>query len=135
MSDEIVAFVRQQLDRQEAAITALRDHRASEGQCINWIGADPRDYDPYDSCALHLRLSSECDYATNLDYGLAEIQAKRRILELHARDHECSTYSELEPGEIESCNWVLDGDCSTVRLLAQPYAGRKDWREDWRIDL
>ncbi|WP_318203017.1 DUF6221 family protein [Streptomyces sp. SCL15-4] len=62
---------------------------------------------------------------------LREIDAKRRLLELHA------------PGQME----YVDGDvcmvcdvrgeepfypCATVRLLALPYAGRPGYREEWR---
>jgi hypothetical protein len=63
---------------------------------------------------------------------LREVEAKRRILDLHARDHECSIYSDYRPGEIDSCGYVLDGDCSTVRLLALPYSDRPGYRDEWR---
>jgi hypothetical protein len=34
--------------------------------------------------------------------------------------------------EIDNCTWVLDGDCSTVRLVALPHADRPGYREEWR---
>lgn len=61
---------------------------------------------------------------------LREVEAKRRIVELHA------------PGEFE----YADGDvcmlcdrqgpepypCTTLRLLALPYSDHPDYREEWR---
>ena len=62
---------------------------------------------------------------------LAECGAKRRIVDLHGRPHECSIY---EGDEIDNCHWCLDGDeCSTLRLLAMIYASHPDFREEWRI--
>jgi hypothetical protein len=69
---------------------------------------------------------------------LREVDAKRRILDLHEGDHECSTIRRgvdcegVPYEEIDNCTWVLDGDCSTVRLLALPHAYRPGYREDWR---
>ncbi len=59
---------------------------------------------------------------------LAEVKAKRAVLELHKGGHECSVRDEH--GEIDCCHWVLDEeDCTTVLLLAQPYAGRDGWSD------
>lgn len=46
------------------------DHR---GPCQNWRGQDPAEYDPYDSCHLHIRKAEE---------------RRRRFLELVARAKE-----------------------------------------------
>jgi hypothetical protein len=60
---------------------------------------------------------------------LAECAAKRRIVELH---------TEAEPGPHEcpgrySTSSIAEGDpCETLRLLAQPYADRRGFREEWR---
>lgn len=60
---------------------------------------------------------------------LAECETKRRIIELPARNHECSTYDHH--GEIDHCTWVID-DCSTLLLLALLYASHPNYREKWR---
>lgn len=53
--------------------------------------------------------------------ALAEIEAKRQILELH--DHDT----------VDFCTWELKGGlCSTLRLLALPYADRSGYRDEWR---
>lgn len=63
---------------------------------------------------------------------LAECQAKRRIVELHMPDHECTDGSTNYPG-------VFAGDpalgmtvCPTLVALASVYAGHDDYRREWR---
>lgn len=64
---------------------------------------------------------------------LAEIDIKRRIIELHTGNHECSVYEDHGRGvEINNCAWIEDKDCSTLHLLALPDAGHPDYREEWR---
>jgi hypothetical protein len=123
MHDELVTWLRALLDRQEAALIALRDHRAGLTPCINYEGQDPADYDRYDSCSEHLRLSAAVDYR-DPEFGLAEVKTNLRILDLHVQRPE---------GECDACNERQYGEpCPTVRLLAQPYAGRAGWRDEWR---
>lgn len=71
---------------------------------------------------------------------LAEVAAKRRILAMHAH----VPPPGYVPGSGIGCQVCSrdpvggdlqpDGWCSTVRLLALPYAGRDGWREEWRPD-
>lgn len=61
---------------------------------------------------------------------LRECDAKRRIVELHGREHECSVY---ENGEVDNCHFCIDVDeCSTLRCLADVYADHPDYREEWK---
>jgi hypothetical protein len=80
---------------------------------------------------------------------LAEVAAKRAILDLHAprelnfvrippgtgKDEAKRIFNETPKRVICSvCMEDLqpvDHPCPTVRLLAQPYAGRPGWREEW----
>lgn len=59
-----------------------------------------------------------------------EVEVKRRIVELHKGDHQCSTYNHH--GDIDSYALALDGDCSTMRLLALPYADHPDYQREWK---
>jgi hypothetical protein len=112
--DDQIAFVRRCLDAQHAALIAYRHHRADPTNCDNW--------DVHDSCSGHIRTAEATEYR-DADYGLADIEAKRRILDLH---------SERMPGECDACNERQYGyPCPTVRLLAQPYAGRDGWQPEW----
>lgn len=72
---------------------------------------------------------------------LAEVEAKRRILDLHAplADYKGRVQCEYCAGLCHSrsglgCDDPADAmyPCETVVLLAQPYAGHDGWREEWR---
>lgn len=52
---------------------------------------------------------------------LAEVDAKRQIVDEHA----------VRGGTCSACSWQ-DAPCTTVRLLALPYADRDGYREEWR---
>lgn len=58
---------------------------------------------------------------------LREVEAKRRIVDLHAHAHahQCRT-GEHDDGYAQ---WV--SDCTTLRLLALPYADHPDYRPEW----
>ncbi|MFF1341120.1 DUF6221 family protein [Streptomyces sp. NPDC058290] len=70
---------------------------------------------------------------------LAEVDAKRRLLTVHARD---TTYSfsgcvTCDAGD-NSCGCMggspYDYPCETLRLLALPYADHPDYRPEWAPD-
>lgn len=61
---------------------------------------------------------------------MLELEAKRRIVELHAGRHVCWIAGhdpDGEPGET-----MRDGDCDTLQALALPYADHSDFQESWR---
>ncbi|MFJ9037448.1 DUF6221 family protein [Streptomyces sp. NPDC102406] len=64
---------------------------------------------------------------------LREVDAKRQTLALHSVSggHECSTRDAR--GDIDHCTWIMEAEaCTTVRLLALPYADRPGYKETWR---
>lgn len=66
----------------------------------------------------------------NPKFVLDDIEAKRRILDLHmpaAPGYSCPTCWEGAEG-----GGPLGAPCPTVRLLALPYADRSGFREEWR---
>lgn len=80
---------------------------------------------------------------------LREIDAKRRLLDLHGIVHRNIGWQgvdgEAEYGELPVCGHcvpkhthyptredVPEGPCPTLRLLALPYADRPGYREEWR---
>ena len=64
---------------------------------------------------------------------LADLDARLRIVDLHTGGHECSGYDHH--GEIDNCRYYHDFEnCSTLRLLAVPYADRDGFQPQWRID-
>ena len=59
-------------------------------------------------------------------YVLADVEAKRRIVDLHTGEHEC-------PRDGDNCGyWHEDEACTTLRLLALPYAEHPDYRQEWK---
>lgn len=156
MTDDLVAFLKAQLDADERVAQAVEDSESSWTAAVD-VG-DEYNYAVVTSeapAALQVadgellvgggsNLVARCGemYFDGENYRnhiarwdparvLAEVQAKRRIIDLHEGDHECSTYDHN--GEIDNCTWVI-GDCSTLRLLASVYAGRPGWRSEWAPD-
>lgn len=109
MSTELITWIRAQFDWQTAL--AQRALQASPDSFVGLVS--PR-------------------------WALRDVDANRRILALHEGDHECSTIRrgvdwEGKPyEEIDNCAWVIDGDCSTVRLLAVRFEDRPGYRDGWR---
>lgn len=120
MSD-LIAWLRAQLDAREAdARRRLADHTQY----------GPTELDPDDL--------------------LAEVDAKRAILDaydkaLRARQENAEKFAHLtrlgapDQGEytaVKTHGWTLDGRLdglkAAIGLLAQPYAGRDGWQEEWR---
>lgn len=69
---------------------------------------------------------------------LAECEAKRKIIDLHRPRTRRNTGTATFPGEdtVEDCiccdQFPARYPCETLRLLALPYAGHQDWREEGR---
>lgn len=68
---------------------------------------------------------------------LADVDAKRRILDLHApvngydpNGPVCSTCGE--PGNLGDETAVVRWPCPTVRLVVLPYADRAGYQAEWR---
>ena len=58
--------------------------------------------------------------------ALAEVDAKRRLLDLHPYAGMLSAPESCEPCAAHP------GPCATLRLLTLPYADRPGYREEWR---
>jgi hypothetical protein len=109
--DELVAFLRAALDRDEQVIReAAEDYFYAEGHGAavdRWFDR----WNPY-----------------NPESMLPEVRAKRRILD----DHE-----PLVSGACDRCSRGMWSDghqiwpCTTIRALAQPYAGQPGWDRRW----
>lgn len=65
----------------------------------------------------------ECDVPATV---LRNIDAHRKIAELHSGSHECSCYDKVDgvmTDDIDNCTWIAEHNepCSTLELLAQGY--------------
>lgn len=126
--DDLVQFLRDRYDEEHAALLG------HPGPCLNFKGQDPKHYDEYDSCYLHIEAVKATPYS-DATFGLIQISAMRQTLELH------------RPLRVEgdsltgctTCSWRDEMDelwvqwpCPTIRLHALPYFNHPDYREEWQ---
>ena len=93
----------------------------------------PKPVVAFDDPAFHRPLA---DFIARHDPArvLREVERDRRIINVHAGGHECASY-DFVSREISNGVWVMDGDdCTTVRLLALPYADHPEFREEWTTE-
>jgi hypothetical protein len=107
MTDDLMAFLRARLDADTAAQNDTDDswHDSSCGSVPSRWRSEAGDCD----CGIPQRT-------------LADIKAKRAILDVH-----------VDRGECTRCEW-FDGElypCETLRLLALPYAEHPNYRKEW----
>jgi hypothetical protein len=127
--DDLIAFLRARLD--ETAERAPRTHLSECATTADWYYGGTSDCD----CGEPARV-------------LADVDAKRRIIDEHAIVHRNIGWladGDEEYGEIPVCGRcvpkhshysrradVPEGWCRTLRLLALPYADHPDYRAEWR---
>jgi len=132
--DELIAFVRACLDRVERlAREASPGPWKPNAEHDEVLAVD--DITVADGFALsgnQLRATVEHIALHDPATVLADVAAKRRILDLHVLSVlDGDTYCALchmDDGLI----YGPGGACETVRALAQAYAGWDGWREEWR---
>ncbi|WP_033338969.1 DUF6221 family protein [Catenuloplanes japonicus] len=120
MTAELVAFLRTQLDEDERVASAAADHSTTEwAACdegdVNMVGTGGNGFLATGPWGGSLRKSGVHMARWDPTRVLAEIDAKRRIL-------------DLGPGY----GGYNDAWSDAVHALAQPYAGREGWREEWK---
>lgn len=153
--DELIDFMRQALDDDESmarTATTVRQWEAASGtfgptvrvgngdlddrgpewsRTVNYAVWTCED-DDEDCPAEAASWMAEAEHIARWDPArvLAEVEAKRRILDLHEQavpdGHDQQGYRFA----CEHCSQTTP--CPTLCLLAQPYAGRDGWREEWR---
>lgn len=128
MSD-LVEFLRARLDEQRSALIRLRD--GHEGPCLNYADQPPEEYDEYDSCYLHIKVSEATPYS-DAAYGLAEVEAKRRIVEQWAMHEALDRETFDAEGEhARSLVSLRAAYWDACRELAAVYADHPDYRPEW----
>jgi Family of unknown function (DUF6221) len=145
--DDLIAFLRARLDEAEAVI-----NRNLGDDGLGDSGSYP-DYSTWDDGDT--KAADEYLREFNPKRMLAEVDAKRKIIELHViggslrapvtdnKVYVCDLCGPDEWPDIQDGegNWVPvpappnGGDfypCTTLRLMALPYAGHPDYRAEWR---
>lgn len=109
MSEDLVTWLRAQIDEDERVACAAVGAPSDPGTIQDLPSSGPWS-----------------DFDTRFDPArvLAEVEAKRRILDEHDPSHDpCDAHDAA----------LRTITCDTVRLLALPYADREGWREEWRV--
>jgi hypothetical protein len=137
-ADELVAFVKRCLDKDEQVAQRAKDlaktrhwDSSPEGSVIDatvhteyrYLAVGP-DYRSLDDIGEHI---ARWDPAR----VLAEVAAKRRILD----DYDIVVSAIRRVDDVDGNRLLyarLEARESDIRWLAQPYAGHEGWREEWR---
>lgn len=144
MTDDLVAWLREQLDADERAAkaaseqapstwqTGLGDDEWTRDRMLFYSGGEPM-WDNEGAQGLSLPEGLAPHIARHDPVRvLAEAAAKRRIIDEHVQ-----AGSDLYVGErMPWCSTCSGGrwPCTTLRLLASVYAGRPGWRSEWAPD-
>jgi hypothetical protein len=148
MTEDLTTWLRTQLDEDEriAIATAVAHHPAATWH-LNGAGDIEDHQGGYVACGPYGCGMDEDDSAHIIRWQparvLAEIQAKRRILDLHPH---LPVVQPIWPGlpsheddgphriGCQTCKFsdTTTWWCDTVRLLALPHAGRPGYRDEWR---
>ena len=133
--NDLIAWLRAQLDEDERLARAAQIDELvwQSGPGVSydtqgWVRAVSND-DSWMICETHTRAQSDHIARHDPARVLAEVEAKRAILDLHDSDggHEC-----VGPADAWGTATIHAQTCPTLRLLAQPYADRHGYREEWR---
>lgn len=128
-TDDLITWLRAVLDAQAAALIRKRD--GHEGPCINYEGQDPADRDEYDSCARHIAVAEATPYR-DVAFGLAEVDAKRRILDWLADDAGFNLPATKTQAMSQEEWYRVTLARATIKLLALSSADRPGYRDEWR---
>lgn len=127
--DDLVQFLRARLDEDEQTA------RAAGG---TWWAPPDLPGQVHDSGGVNIeaKLPSFAAHIARHDPArvLAEVDAKRQIIDWHERQCTCDPCT-ADGNELPNTGRPDGGygdDCPTLRLLALPYADHPDYREEWR---
>ncbi|WP_424891820.1 DUF6221 family protein [Streptomyces sp. XH2] len=151
MTRDLAAFVRARLDEDEHAARAALGTPWIHREGVAGVHSDATDDYPHGVPIADCRripAEYECRVAVAEHIVrhqpacvLAEVEAKRRLVDLHQGEGEfpeCAVcaqpefFAEDADGNREWFRWSEPTPCLTLRLLALPYADHPDYREEWR---
>lgn len=114
--DDLIAFLRARLDEREDRAHAWE--RLEQPR----IDHDPGECDDCDRARRRIANAIEHSDFDEPEFVLAEVDAKRRIIEMEPPDH----------FDDPRWNGFTEGHEQMLRLLALPYADHPDYRAEWR---
>jgi hypothetical protein len=130
--DDLVDFLRARLKEREEALRALAEKTVADSYSALEM-------------SLHAEISAlaraqpqpqsmpAAEHAA-WQHMLADVDAKRQIIETHTGTHECPFDPSLKQASVTVIDvlWNAEVPCLTLRLLALPHAGHPSYREEWR---
>lgn len=129
--DDLVTWLRAQLDEDERVALVVPEN----ARVWTLDGGTIHAGHPTDEVVDWVHYDGAWEHIARHDPArvLAEVDAKRRILDEHAPEKHptgmrCSVCAE---GPYYDATWY-DAPCPTVRLIALPYAGRPGYRDEWK---
>jgi hypothetical protein len=144
--DDLITFLRQQLDEDERVARAADPGPWAVIPCESETAAIGHTSGPHPMpCVVHrdeygdgIKVA-DAEHIARWDPArvLAEVEVKRCILDEILRyeakiDSEWGCCHSAEAIAAGQCPETKPSDIPAIRLLAQPYAGRDGWREEWR---
>jgi hypothetical protein len=129
--DDLIVFLRARLDEDAAAAKRVESRWRQIGETGVIVASDGTHAE---ECA-NGNWTGIAEHIVRHDPArvLADADAKRQMIRLHGctEGHECSTVDRA--GDVDHCTWVMEDEaCTTLRLLALPYADHPDYRDEWR---
>lgn len=128
--DDLTTFLRARLDEDaQVASTASPGPWKANGEHDEVLAVDGETV--ADGFALSGRqLRATVDHIARHDPPrvLREVEAKRRLVDWHTKDHDLLESSRPTIG----CRCYDGWPCTTLRLLALPYADHPDYRGGWK---
>lgn len=133
MTADLVAFLRARLDEDERiARAATPGPWEQTPERVGFLASE--EYWDVVDCSGTPAARENAEHIARHDPArvLADIDAKRQLIALHQEKQEQGYGSdfcaECGFGEVSQSYYP----CGTLRLLALPYAGHPDYREEWR---
>lgn len=148
MSDDIVEFIQEQLNADEAAGNHLLDwtkhpNPTKPADSFAACMTDPI-IGPFNGRTPHTNIQTGMNIVHIADPArvLAEVAAKRAILAVHTLvtrvEFDQDDESVVNGGYCDPCH-MIDGfpygdwPCDTLKWMAAPYAGRPGFKDEWRV--
>lgn len=129
MTDDLIAFLRAQLDDDERVALAVQPDMPAPWEAYGSeldagvVAEDGGIIRDGDGGMRHA--TAEHIARWDPDRVLAEVEAKRRVLNMWTEWHATAENGTFHGGRRDTLMEVIEN-------LAQPYAGRPGWREEWR---
>lgn len=144
--NELVEFLRARLDEDEAAAkraAAVASRWVDAGSLLLGLTEEPNIYELDFAAATNYRYDDALTHAARHDPDrvLADVQAKRRIMDEHMPtpvDAVAWEDDQEAPYGCRTCAFSSEegvrgwGYCLTLKLLALPHAGHEHYRDKWR---